>query len=159
MVIVAGLEGMNDADFKCYRHISSVKVENGVSFNWAYKVRAKIPNAYLSFQERAESGLVDFYLNGLADTAIEVMLNATQTVDPNSSRHPKDIDGNVERFSQGKYPWKGHHLLFNFYMRSDGKDFVLPRDTSAHDKVYTYLCALQQCSVSWQDAIKIPSHF
>lgn len=136
LVIVEGLQGMEDSDFKCWRHKSGVKVENGVSFNWAYKARVKIPNAYLQFQERAESGVVDFYLNGFADTAIEVMLDATKTVRPNSTRQSQDIDGHQERLRNDKYDWK-RYVLFNFAMTQDA--VVLPRDTSAHDKVYTYV--------------------
>lgn len=137
MVIVEGLSGMEDSDFKCLRHKSGVKVENGVSFNWAYKARIKIPNAYLHFQERATSGAVDFYLNGFADTAIVVMLDATQTADPKNKRQSQDIDGHQERFHDGKYDWK-RYVLFNFAMTT--KDTViLPRDKSAHDKVYTYV--------------------
>ena len=49
LVIVERLAGMDDSDFKCWRHQSGVKVENGVSFNRAQKARAKIPNAYLHF--------------------------------------------------------------------------------------------------------------
>lgn len=136
MVIVEGLAGMDDSDFKCWRHSSEVKVENAVSFNWAYKARVKIPNAYLHFQERGVSGVVDFYLNGFADTAIEVMLNTTQTTDPMSTRQSQGIDGHLERFRVDKYPWKGY-VLFNFAMNND--KIILPRDESAHDKVYTFV--------------------
>jgi hypothetical protein len=135
LVISEGLSSMEDSDFKCLKHKSGVKVENGVSFNWAYKVRAMIPNAYISFQERAAPGLVDFYLNGFADTAIEVMLNATQTVNETSKKQSQDIDGHLQRFSENKYPWK-RFVLFNFAM---SKDKVLPRDVTAHEKVYTYV--------------------
>ena len=135
---------MEDSDFKCSMHESNVKVEDGVSFNWAYRARKKIPNAYLHFQERAvsgrmkgvESGRVDFYLNGFADTAIEVMLDATQTAHPGSAGQSQDIDKHLERFTSGKYPWK-RYVLFNFAMKGDTP--ILPRDTSAHDKVYTYV--------------------
>jgi len=136
MVIIKGLSGMDDSDFKCWRHESGVKVEDGVSFNWACRARAKIPNAYLSFQERGESGRVDFYLNSFADTAIEVMLDATQTDDPKSSRQSQDIDGHLERFRSGKYPCS-NYVLFNFVMSGD--KILLPRDTSAQDKVYTFV--------------------
>lgn len=103
LVIVAGLQGMEDSDFHCWRHKSSVKVENGVSFNWAYKASLKIPNAHLQFQERAEreSGVVDVYLNGFADTAIKVMLDATKTVRPESTRLSRlsNLSGKSRRFT------------------------------------------------------------
>jgi energy-coupling factor transporter ATP-binding protein EcfA2 len=141
MVIIEGLRGMDDSDFKCWQHKSEIKVENGVSFNWAHQVRLKIPNAYLQFQERDVSGRVDFYLNGFADTAIEVMLNATKTTDVESkhkqTRQSRDIDGHVERFRDGKCGWK-RYVLFNFAMTKEDK-VVLPKDASAHDKVYTYV--------------------
>jgi hypothetical protein len=78
----------------------------------------------------------DFYLNGFADTAIEVMLDATQTADPGSAGQSQDIDKHLERFTSGKYPWK-RYVLFNFAMKGDTP--ILPMDTSAHDKVYTYV--------------------
>jgi hypothetical protein len=136
VVIVEGLSGMEDSDFKCWRHMSEVKVENGVSFNWAYKAKIKIPNAYLQFQERGVSGVVDVYLNGFADTAIEVMLNATQTTDVDSTRQSQDIDGHLKRFRGDKYHCK-RYVLFNFAMTKD--KVVLPKDETAHDKVYTYV--------------------
>jgi hypothetical protein len=136
LVIVQGLSGMEDSDFKCWKHKSEVKIENAVSFNWAHKARVKIPNAYLHFQERAVSGVVDFYLNGFADTAIEVMLDATQTTDPKSTQQSQDIDRHQERFRNGQYEWK-RYVLFNFAISND--KVVLPRDTSAHDKVYTFV--------------------
>ena len=136
MVLIGGLSCMDDSDFKCWRHESGVKVENGISFNWAQKARIKIPNAYLSFQERAVSGRVDFYLNSFADTAIEVVFNATQTADPKSTRQSRDIDDHSERFHHGKYAYK-RYVLFNFAMSGD--KIVLPRDTSTHDKVYTFV--------------------
>jgi len=136
LVIIEGLSGMEDSDFKCWRHESGVKVENGVSFNWAYRARVKIPNAYLHSQERAASGVVDFYLNGFADTAIEVMLDATQTAAPNSTRQSQDIDGHQERFRDGKHDWK-RYVLFNFAMSKD--EVILPRDFTVHDKVYTFV--------------------
>ena len=135
LVIEEGLAGMEDSDFNCWRNKNDVKVEDGVSFNWAYKARLKIPNAYLQFQERAENGRVDFYLNGLADTAIEVTLDATQTVDPTKKGNSQDIDAHLKRFEDGDYPWQ-RFVLFNFAM---SKDKVLPRNTSVHDKVYTFV--------------------
>jgi hypothetical protein len=94
-----------------------------------------IPNAYISFQERAAPGLVDFYLNCFADTAIEVMFDASQTVNETNITQSQDIDGHLQRFSKSKYPWK-RFFLFNFAM---SKDKVLQRDVTAHDKVYTYV--------------------
>lgn len=136
LVIVEGLAGMDESDFKCWRHQSGVKVENGVSFNWAHKARANIPNAYLHSQERANVGVVDFYLNGFADTAIEVMLDATQTVDAKTKGQAQDIDAHLKRFEDDDYPWK-RYVLFNFAMSKDR--VILPRNTSAHDKVYTFV--------------------
>jgi hypothetical protein len=139
MVIVEGLSGMEDDDFKCWRGKSEIKVEDGVSFNWAHKARKKIPNAYLQFQERGVKGKVDFYLNGFADTAIVVMLNGKQTVKVKSNVKnkppPQDIDDAVQRFRKDKYDWK-RYVVLNFAMTSD---IVQPRDKSAHDKVYTYV--------------------
>lgn len=136
LVIAEGLSGMEDSDFKCWRHKSDVKVENGVSFNWAHKARVKIPNAYLHFQERAVSGVVDFYLNGFADSAIEVMLDATQTGDPKTKGQSQDIDAHQKRFHDGKYDWK-RYVLFNFAMSKN--EVILPRDVTVHDKVYTFV--------------------
>jgi hypothetical protein len=136
LVIIEGLSGMEDSDFKCWRHESGIKVEDGVSFNWAYRARVKVPNAFLQFQERGASGNVDFYLNGLADTAIEVMLDATKTADVNSQRQSQDIDGHCDRFRSDKYDWK-RYVLLNFNMRNC--KIVLPRDVSVHDKVYTFI--------------------
>jgi hypothetical protein len=138
LVIIEGLSGMDDSDFKCWKHESGVKVVNGVSFNWACKVRAKIPNVYLSYQERVAPGLVDVYLNSFADTSIEFMLDATQTVNEESEKKSQDIDGHLQRFRDGKYAWK-RFVLFNFAMSND--KVVLPRDLTAHDKVYTYVRA------------------
>lgn len=137
LVIVKGLEHMEDSDFLCRRGTSGVRLENGVSFNWAHRARVKVPNAYLHFQERGESGVVDFYLNGFADTAIEVRLDATQTVDERTKGQSQDIDAHQTRFHDGKYHWK-RYVLLNFAM---SKDAVLPRDDSAHDKVYTFVRA------------------
>lgn len=136
LVIIEGLSGMEDSDFKCWRHESGIKVEDGVSFNWAYRAKVKVPNAFLQFQERGASGNVDFYLNGLADTAIEVMLDATKTADVNSQRQSQDIDGHCDRFRSDKYDWK-RYVLLNFNMRNC--KIVLPRDVSVHDKVYTFI--------------------
>lgn len=140
LVIVEGLAGMDESDFKCWQHKTGVRVENGVSFNWAQKARAKIPNAYLHFQERGNIGVVDFYLNGFADTAIEVMLDATQTVNPKTKGGTQDIDAHLKRFEDGDYPWKRNALL-NFAMKAKKKKdrIILPRNTSAHDKVYTFV--------------------
>ena len=136
LVIIEGLSGMEDSDFKCWRHESGIKVEDGLSFNWAYRARVKIPNVFLNFQQRGVSGKVDFYLNGLADTAIEVMLDATQTADVKSKQQSQDIDGHWDRFNSDKYDWE-RHVLLNFNMSKD--KIILPRDVSAHDKVYTYI--------------------
>jgi hypothetical protein len=130
LVIVQGLSGMDVSDFKCWRHKS-------LSFNWAHKARVKVPNAYLHFQERAVASVVDFHLNGFADTAIEVMLDATQTADPKTTGQSHDIDAHHRRFCDDKYNnWK-RYVLFNFAMSND--KIILPRDTSAHDKVYTFV--------------------
>jgi hypothetical protein len=83
-------------------------------------------------------GRVDFYLNGLADTTIMVLRNAVQSAIPGSEtmRAPsQDIDEHLARFRSGKYPRK-RFVLFNFAMSTD---IVLPRDETAHDKVYTYV--------------------
>lgn len=136
LVIVAGLAGMDDSDFKCWQHDSVVEVENGVSFNWAHKAKLKLPNAYIHFQERGRKGLVDFYLNGFADTAIEVILDATRTVNEETKEQSQDMDVHLKRFTEGKYPWK-RYVLFNFAMTKD--EVVLPRNETAHDKVYTFV--------------------
>jgi hypothetical protein len=80
--------------------------------------------------------VVDFYLNGFADTAIEIMLDATQTVDSNTKGQSQDIDAHLQRFLDKKYSWK-RYVLLNFAMTTD--KLVLPRDTSAHEKVYTFV--------------------
>jgi hypothetical protein len=49
LVIIEGLSGMEDSDFKCWRHESGIKVEDGLSFNWAYRARVKFPNVFLNF--------------------------------------------------------------------------------------------------------------
>lgn len=137
LVIVEGLSGMDDSDFKCWRHKSGVRYEDGVSFNWAHKARVKIPNALLHFQERAKdrSGAVDFYLNGFADTAIEVMLDATQTLNPETKGQSQDIDMHRQRFL-ANYNWK-RFVLFNFAMSND--KVILPRDSTVHNRVYTFV--------------------
>eukprot|EP00981_Chlorochromonas_danica_P008963 scaffold2382_cov184-Ochromonas_danica.AAC.2 len=53
-----------------------------------------------------------------ADTAIEVMLDATHTADPKSNRRSQDMDGHQKRFGEGKYDWKRYALL-NFAMIND----------------------------------------
>lgn len=118
------------------QHKSGVKVEIGVSFNWAQKARTKIPNAYLHFQERGNIDVVDFYLTGFADTAIEVMLDAMQTVDAKTKGQTQDIDAHLKRFDDGDYPWTRYALL-NFAMSKER--VILPRNTFAHDKVYTFV--------------------
>jgi hypothetical protein len=95
----------------------------------------KIPNAYITFQERSASGMVDLYLNSFADTAIEVLLDATQTSDKRN-RRSQDIDEHLERFHDAKYDWK-RYVLFNFAMKNS--KVVLPMDPSAHDKVFTFV--------------------
>jgi hypothetical protein len=47
----------------------------------------------------------------------------------------KDIDERLARLRNVKYPPK-RFVLFNFATTTD---IVLPRDETAHDKVYTYL--------------------
>jgi hypothetical protein len=95
----------------------------------------KIPNAHIAFQECSASGMVYLYLNSFADTAIEVMVDATQSSEKSKCRS-QDIDEHLERFRDGKYDWK-RYVLFNFAMKND--KVVLPWDTSAHDKVYTFV--------------------
>lgn len=77
LVIVEGLSAMDDSDFSCLN--GETRAENGLSFNWGCRVKLKVPNAHLQLQVRGTKGLVDFYLNGIADCAIEVMLNGTKT--------------------------------------------------------------------------------
>lgn len=78
-MIIAGLAEMEDSDFRCTTNNSLVSVENGVSFNWAMRAKSKIPNVFMRSQVRAlkssnytssKSSFVDYYINGLADTAI-----------------------------------------------------------------------------------------
>jgi hypothetical protein len=138
LAIIEGLSGMEDSDFYCSKRASGFRVENSISFSWAGKMRAKIPNAYLSFQERGnDSSLVDFYLNGLADTAIEVLRDATQTVHEETKGQSQDMDGHLGRFLDNTYPWK-RFVLLNFNMKRGGK-IILPRNETFHDKVYTYV--------------------
>lgn len=84
----------------------------------------------MKFKERGTRGLVAFYLNGFADTVIEVLLNATQTVD--QARAQEHADGFLNR----KYPWK-RYVLFNFAMKGDG--LVLPRNQAMWNKTYTFV--------------------
>ena len=90
----------------------------------------------LHFQERGVKGVVDFYLNGFADTAIEVILDATQTIDETTKGQSQDMDAHQKRFHEGQYHWK-RYVLFNFAMSND--KIILPRDTSAHDMTYTFV--------------------
>lgn len=137
LVIMEGLSAMEDVDFSCWRNPGAVKVENAVSFNWAYRAKVRVPNAYLQFQERGISGLVDFYLNSHAETAIEVLLNATQTtLHPASTRQSQDIDSHADRFLSGKYPWT-RYVLFNFAW--DKNEVVLPRNESLQKRTYTFV--------------------
>lgn len=136
LVIMEGLSAMEDVDFSCWRNPGAVKVENAVSFNWACRAKLRVPNAYLQFQERGISGLVDFYLNGFADTAIEVMLNATRTLHPASTRQSQDIDSHAERFLSGKYPWE-RYVLFNFAW--DKNEVVLPSNERLQKRTYTFV--------------------
>eukprot|EP01031_Cornospumella_fuschlensis_P026461 gene26461-31980_t len=137
LVIVEGLSGMEESDFKCWRdHSSSVRA---VSFNWAHKVRARVPNASLSTLEHAVSsgGVVDLYLNdGVTDTTIGVMLDATRATDAKAKGLAKDIDTYEKRLREGRYPWE-RYVLLNFAMSQ--AEVVLPTDSSAHDKVYTFV--------------------
>lgn len=135
MVIINGLSFMEDSDFDCCNQDFGVKVESGIPFNWAHKARNKIPNAYLYFQELTVSGRVDFYLNSFADTAIEVMLNAIQTIQKRTPQS-QDIDKHLKRFHPDKYAWK-RYVLFN--LTKKGVSPVLPSDISAHDKMYTFV--------------------
>ena len=48
----------------------------------------------------------------------------------------RDIDAHVKRCDDGDYRWK-RYVLFNFAMSKD--EVILPRKTSAHDKVYTFV--------------------
>eukprot|EP01033_Poteriospumella_lacustris_P012901 gene12901-9231_t len=137
LVIMEGLSAMEDVDFSCWRNPCAVKVESAVSFNWACRAKVRVPNAYLQFQERGISGLVDFYLNSHAESAIEVMLNATQTtLDPASTRQSQDIDSHADRFLSGKYPWT-RYVLFNFAW--DKNEVVLPRNESLQKRTYTFV--------------------
>jgi hypothetical protein len=122
---------MIESDFTCDVKSEGVRVEDSIAYNWAIKVKNKVPNAHLLFQERSRSsGRVDFYLNGFADCAIEVLLNA------NKSGSSQDIDKHLEIFTSGQYTWK-NYVLFNFAV---SKDRVLPSDSAYHDIVYTYEC-------------------
>jgi hypothetical protein len=139
-VIIAGLKAMEDSDFEVPRERSryDVRKEDALSFNWGYRARCRVPNAHLHFQERAALGRVNFYLNGSADTAIEVLRNATQSAEPRSETtdaQSQDIDEHLARFHRDKYAWK-RFALFNFALSTD---VVLPRDETVHDKVYTYV--------------------
>lgn len=118
LLIVEGLAGMDDSDFNCLQqHTSSVKVQNGVSFNWAQKARAKFRNVHLPFQKRGSVSVVDFYLNDDASsTAIQVM-----------------ADANLQGYDASDYPWQ-RRVIFNF------ADWLsLPGNTAVHDKVYTFM--------------------
>jgi hypothetical protein len=89
--IIAGLSEMIKSDFTCDVKSGGVRVEDSIAYNWAIQVKNKVPNAHLLFQERSRSrGRVDFYLNGFADCAIEVLLNA------NKSGSSQDIDEHLK---------------------------------------------------------------
>lgn len=105
----------------------------------ALRARSRAPNAYLKFQECGNRGLVEFYLNGLADSAIEELLNETQTVDQASGRQSQAIDDHADGFLNGNYPWK-RYVLFNFAMKGDG--LVLPRNQAMWNKTCTFVSEL-----------------
>ena len=137
LIIIAGLNAMEASDFQCLQTKSEVKVEDGISFGWGSKVKANISNAFVSFQERASEGTgrVDFYINGVADCAIEVLLNAVRRKEKTAKFQSQDIDQHLLRFHGDKYAWSRFALL-NFAMT---KEIVLPTDPAHNDKVYTYV--------------------
>ena len=142
LAITEGLSHMQDCDFKCFTAAdnSRIRIENAISYNWACRVRAKIPNAYLSFQKREAifgAGVVELYLNGIADTAIEVMIDATRKTDLDTNDvQSRDIDDHLQRFKDRQDDYE-RFVLLNFALTKD--KVVLPRDKTAHDKVYTFV--------------------
>ena len=53
-----------------------------------------------------------------------------------SCRQSSDIDGHLERFTSGKYPWKSFFIVnFSFIQ----KEPVLPSNSRYHDRVFTFV--------------------
>eukprot|EP01033_Poteriospumella_lacustris_P006163 gene6163-4424_t len=138
LVIAEGLSAMEQDDFFCSTSPTVANVESVVSFNWAYRVKRRVPNAHLTFQERGTPGLVVVYSNDTVGTAIKVLVNATRrTVDPTSTRTlPNDIDAHAERLVDRAYPWS-RYVLFNFAL--DKNEVVLPRDEALWERIYTFV--------------------
>ena len=53
-----------------------------------------------------------------------------------SCRQSSDIDGHLERFTPGKYPWK-RFFIVNFSLIQ--KEPVLPSNSRYHDRVFTFV--------------------
>lgn len=153
-IIIVGLEAMEASDFQCLQTKTGVKVEDGISFGWGGKVKANISNAFVSFQKRASAGKgrVDFYISGVADCAIEVLLNAVRRKDATATFQSQDIDQPFLRFHGDKYAWSRFALL-NFAMT---KNIVLPTNPAHNDKVYTYVHSTNTL-YRGENAIKAPA--
>ena len=139
VMIITGLKKMTSGQLNGFDEENPIlPIEDALSFSWGSYVMALVANVHVEFQRRSgKRGWVDFYLNGRVDTALEVIRNATQTANVNSKRGSADIDEHLERFTSHKKKYNFQHFaLLNFAM--EGKEVVLPRDMTHHDKVYTY---------------------
>lgn len=115
-------------------------------------------NAHVEFQERApkDGGRVDVTINGIVNTTVVFLLNATkrseevylrdkaiqaQLVDDDDkpavpSIRSQDIDEHVERFTGGRYVGK-NFIVVNFDTKHHSLT-TLPRDKSVYGRFYTY---------------------
>jgi len=135
-LIIEGLYAMEPHELTCATNASGWPVENALSFNWAFRVKARFINVHLEFQKPFPRKLVDFYVNGNIDAGLEMLRNATQTVKDGAREQSQDIDEHLERFLTRSYNVDRFALL-NFAMNAK-EAIVLPRDDAHHDKVYTY---------------------
>jgi hypothetical protein len=138
LVIAEGLSAMEQDDFFCRTNSTVASVESAVAFNWAYRVKRRVSNAHLTFQQRGTPGLVVVYSNDAVGTAIKVLVNATRrTVDPTSTRtSPNDIDAHAQQSVDRAYPWS-RYVLFNFAL--DKNEVVLPSDEAMWERTYTFV--------------------
>ncbi len=62
-LIATELENMQANDFHCVENVDDwrVRVEDGLSFNWAHSVNVHVINAYIQFQVHGVNGRVDFF--------------------------------------------------------------------------------------------------
>jgi len=135
-VIIAGFRSMEKVDFYCLIDIYKVPVENSLSYSWALKAKSSFSNVFLRSQERSiGTGLVDFYLNGYADTAIEFIRDAT--IVKSGGPRSTDIDEHLGRFLNKEYYHWNRFLIVNLAMKGD--KLILPQNSAYHKNVFTYV--------------------